>query len=180
MSGRMNAQLLRYGLGIPALLVGLDQLTKWAATRAFSQPMNICASNPDVRLGWELSPIFDLALLCNRGISFGLLGGDSSLKRWALTLLALGVCAVLVWSLRTAQDAWNRWAIALIIGGAVGNAIDRALYGAVTDFLDFSDIGFNYVFNVADSAITVGVVLLLVGALLEARRGADAVPERLD
>ena len=162
--------LRTYGFGIPAVVVGLDQLTKWWATAFFDQPMDICASEPGIRLGREISPVFDMALLCNQGVSFGLLGGDSALKRWLLTALALAVCGFLIYTLRTTTDRLSRIGIALIIGGAVGNAIDRALYGAVTDFVDVSDLYFNYVFNVADSAITVGVVALIAGALLEGKR----------
>ena len=168
----MRKPLLLWGALLPAAIVGADQLSKWWATRFFDQPMDICAREPGIRLSFEVLPVFDLALLCNRGVSFGLLGGDGALKRWALTLLAVAVCGFLVWTLRTTRDTLSRLGIALIIGGAVGNAIDRALYGAVTDFLDFSDIGFDYVFNIADSAITVGVVALLAGAVLEGRREA--------
>ena len=167
--------LALYAGVIPALVVAADQATKWWATRFFEVPMNVCASVPDIRLAHE-SPLFvDLALYCNQGISFGLLGGDSALKRWALTILALVVCGFLVWTLRSTTDRLSRWGLALIIGGAVGNAIDRALYGAVTDFVDVTDLFpfFNYIFNVADSAITVGVIALIGGALLESRRTAD-------
>jgi len=63
--------------------------------------------------------------------------------------------------LTQSKDWLNKLSIALIIGGAIGNGIDRALFGAVTDFIDFSDIGFRWVFNIADSAITVGVMGLI-------------------
>jgi len=162
--------LLKYGLALPAVVIALDQLTKWWATGFFDQPMNICASQPGIRMGREISPVFDMALLCNQGVSFGLLGGDSALKRWLLTALAIAVCGFLIHTLRTTTDWLSRTGIALIIGGAIGNAIDRALYGAVTDFVDVSDLYFNYVFNVADSAITVGVLALILGALVEGRR----------
>ena len=164
---------LRYGLVLPAVVVVLDQLSKWGATRFFGEPMDFCAKTPDLQLTHDTTPVGDLALFCNQGISFGLLGGDSDLKRWALTLLALAVCALLVWTLRTTTDWLSRLGIGLIIGGAVGNAIDRALYGAVTDFIDMTDVVpfFTYIFNVADSAITVGVIAMLLGAVLEGRRG---------
>ena len=165
---------LRFGLILPAVVVALDQLTKWAATRFFGQPMNICASNPNIRLEHDTTPVGDLALFCNQGVSFGLLGGDSDIKRWALTILALAVCALLVWTLRTTHDMLSRLGIGLIIGGAIGNAIDRALYGAVTDFIDMTDVVpfFTYIFNVADSAITVGVVAMILGAFVDGRKAA--------
>ena len=168
-----------FALVVPAVVVAADQLTKWWATDVFDQPMNVCANDPGIRLTQEVSPVVDLALYCNQGVSFGMLGGDSGLKRWALTLLAVAVCAFLVWTLRTTADRVSAWGLSLIIGGAVGNAIDRALYGAVTDFVDASDLRFNYVFNVADSAITVGVALLIWAAFRDwrASRAANVVED---
>ena len=176
----LRAVPTRWGLALPAAVVAVDQLTKWAATRAFGEPMSICASNPDVaQVGHhiEVSPIADLSLLCNPGVSWGLLQGDSPLKRWALLLFALGMIAVLYNILATARDTLTRLCVSMLIGGAIGNAIDRALFGAVTDFVDASDIGFNYVFNVADSAITIGIVGLIFTFIRDAlteRREAKA------
>ena len=73
---------------------------------------------------------------------------------------------VLVYALTQSKDWLNRLSIGLIIGGAIGNGIDRALFGAVTDFIDFSDIGFRWVFNIADSAITVGVIGLIIASFV--------------
>ncbi|MGB6229454.1 MAG: signal peptidase II [Litorimonas sp.] len=161
-----------YGLGLPLLVVALDQATKWAATRLFGLPMNICAIDPDIaRAGhhFEVSPILDISMFCNQGISWGLLQGDSPVKRWALFLFAAVMVVVLYSVLASTKDRLSRLSLALLIGGAVGNAIDRALFGAVTDFANASDIGFNYVFNVADAAITVGITGLIVAMLLEWR-----------
>ncbi len=110
-------------------------------------------------------PIFRLSLVWNRGFSFGLLS-ETSLARWGLFVFSVGVAiALAVWARRAV-----RWlpavALGLIIGGAIGNAVDRVRLGAVVDFLDFTLMGFPWVFNVADSAITVGVVLLLLDSLL--------------
>jgi signal peptidase II len=110
-------------------------------------------------------PIFRLSLVWNRGFSFGLLS-ESSLARWGLFAFSVAVAIGLaIWARRIA-----RWlpalALGLIMGGAVGNAIDRVRLGAVVDFLDFTRMGFPWVFNVADSAITVGVVLLLLDSVL--------------
>jgi len=155
-----------YALIIPAIIVAVDQLTKFWAIRFFKAPLNICEINPQPGLFHEFSPIVDLSLVCNQGISWGLLQGDSSFKRWALTLFAAIMCCVLVYVLRQSKDWLNRISIALIIGGAIGNGIDRALFGAVTDFINFSDIGFRWVFNVADSAISVGVVGLILASFI--------------
>ncbi len=154
---------------IPAVLVSLDQVSKWATTRFFEVPISICAQ-ADPRLTYEVSPIFDLSLLCNRGISWGLLQGDSSLKRWALTGFAFLMTIGMLYILRKTQDRLGQISLSLIIAGAVGNAIDRLFFGAVTDMIDFSDIGFNYVFNVADSYITVGLIGLFLSSYLTEKR----------
>lgn len=149
---------LGWGLFFPAIVVALDQLSKWAATRAFDQPMNVCAIDPYINVKIEISPIIDLSILCNQGVSWGLLQGDSAVKRWGLLIFAVVMVGVLLHALTGAKDNLSRLCLSLVIGGAVGNAIDRALFGAVTDFINAEDIGFNYVFNVADSAITVGII----------------------
>jgi signal peptidase II len=157
---------LIYGLSLPIFIVIIDQLTKLRATRFFKQPFSYCELYPYQKLNYDLTPIMDISLLCNQGISWGLLQGDSPIKRWALTLFAFVMSALLFWVLGQTKDKLSRLALGLVIGGAIGNAIDRFFFGAVTDFIDFSDIGFNYVFNIADSAITVGVIGLLIGSFL--------------
>lgn len=137
----------------------------------------------------ELSPIFDLTMVWNRGVSFGFLRADHDVARWALVAFSLLVTAALaVWATKPGVAASHPvrlagrsvplmgLALGLIMGGAVGNAIDRARFGAVVDFLDFSGLMFPYVFNVADAAITVGVILLLIDAFLSDRRTAEARP----
>ena len=162
-------RLLVIGGLLPGFLVGLDQLSKWATTRFFDVPMSICAK-ADPRLTHEVSPIADLSLLCNRGISWGMLQGDSSIKRWGLTAFAFLMTVALIYVLRKTHDRLGQLSLCLVIAGAVGNAIDRLLFGAVTDMIDFSDIGFNYVFNVADSYITVGVIGLFISSYLNEKR----------
>ena len=110
--------------------------------------------------------LFDFTLVCNPGISWGQLQGDSDLKRWLLTGFALLMSGALVYAVTQSKDWLNRLSFGLIIGGAIGNGIDRALFGAVTDFIDFSDIGFRWVFNIADSAITVGVIGLIIASFV--------------
>ena len=164
---------------LPACLVAFDQWSKWATTRFFDLPMSACAK-ADPRLTHEISPIADLSLLCNRGISWGMLQGDSSFKRWGLTLFAFLMTVVLIYVLRKTEDRLGRVSLTLVIAGAVGNAIDRLFFGAVTDMIDFSDIGFNYVFNVADSYITVGVIGLFVSSFLTDRREKAAAKAAAD
>lgn len=154
-----------WGLWLPLIIIILDQITKWAATQAFDKPMSVCATEPYINVTREVSPIVDLSLLCNQGVSWGMLQGDSALKRWGLLAFAIVMVLVLLSVLSTAKDAFSRLCLSLVIGGAVGNAIDRALFGAVTDFVNASDIGFNYVFNLADSAITVGIIGLFIATI---------------
>jgi len=167
----------RYGLILPAIIVIFDQLTKFGAVRFFDKTMNYCELTPYQKLTHDTTPIVDMALLCNQGISWGLLQGDSPLKRWLLTIFAFGMSAMLFWMLGQTKDKVSRWALGLVIGGAIGNAIDRFLFGAVTDFIDFSDIGFVWVFNIADSAITIGVVGLLLGSFLTRDEGPAKTPK---
>ena len=153
-----------YALAIPAVVVILDQLTKLWIIKRFEAPYNICEIDPTPGLFQEFTPIFDLALVCNQGISFGLLSGDSSLKRWLLTLFAALMVGVIGYILTSTKDKLSRLSLALIIGGAIGNGIDRFLNGAVTDFISVEQLipFFPWVFNVADSAITIGFIGLIL------------------
>ncbi len=112
-----------------------------------------------------LPPLLRFSLVWNRGFSFGLLSGIE-LARWGLLAFSLAVALGLaVWARRVRRPL-PALGIGLIIGGAVGNAVDRVRYGAVVDFIDVSRAGFPWIFNVADSAITTGVILLLLDSLL--------------
>ena len=155
-----------YAGAIPFVTVILDQLSKYAILDMFQVPFNICEINPFPGLFKEVSPVVDFALVCNQGVSFGLFSGDSMLKRWLLTSFAVVMCCILLYALSRTKDFITRLSIGLIIGGAIGNAIDRALYGAVTDFISVEQLipFFPWVFNIADSAITCGVIgLFLAG-----------------
>jgi len=153
--------LMAYAIAAVAVLA--DQLSKaWVLG-----PMHL----DDVGSVPVIAPFFRLTLVENRGVSFGLLRADSPAGRWTLVALAAAVIAGLIWWVRKADRPLFAWAIGLVIGGALGNnLIDRARIGRVIDFLDFSGLYFPWVFNVADSAISVGVVLLLLDNLLAARQ----------
>ncbi|MEO6341134.1 MAG: signal peptidase II [Caulobacteraceae bacterium] len=111
-------------------------------------------------------PFFNLTMVWNRGVSFGFLRADADLARWGLAAFSIAVAIGLaIWAKRVAEPL-RAVALGLVIGGALGNVIDRIRFGAVADFLDFSGLHFPWVFNVADSAITVGVILLLLESLL--------------
>lgn len=112
--------------------------------------------------------VFNFTWVENTGVSFGLFGGGEA--RWVLTVFSIAVSGVLAWWATKANSRLLITAFGLIMGGALGNVIDRIRFGYVVDFLDFSDTGlFRFVFNVADSAITVGVILLLLDSLLSDR-----------
>ena len=162
-------QALRLGLPIAALVVGLDQLSKFYVIHV----LRLADSGPK-----NVAPFLDLSFVWNRGISYGLFQQDSSLGRWLL--VGLSVAAVLLigmWAART-RSPLTVVALGLIAGGAIGNAIDRAAYGAVADFVLFHITTASwtfrwYVFNLADVGIVAGVVGLLYESTL-ARNAAKA------
>jgi len=113
-----------------------------------------------------VTPFFDLVLLWNKGISYGLLTQDSPYGRWGLILFAFFASLALTAWLARVTTPLTAVAIGLIIGGAIGNAIDRIAYGAVADFYSLHAFGFEwYVFNIADVAIVAGVIGLLYDSL---------------
>lgn len=148
------------GVTVAVVLFVVDQAVKWLVTG----PLGI-ANMGDVR---TLLPIFDLRFVPNIGVSLGLLPAGSDAMRWGLVVLtgaiAVGVC---VWMLREANRV-EQAALGLVLGGAIGNILDRIRFGYVVDFADlhFGDFRPFLVFNVADAAITIGVVILLARALL--------------
>ena len=106
-----------------------------------------------------------LTMVWNQGVSFGLLRADHDIVRWALTAFSLIVAVVLAWWARTATRTFMGLGLGLVMGGAVGNAIDRFRFGAVVDFIDVTQLMFPWVFNIADSAICVGVAFLLLDSV---------------
>ncbi|MGE5564540.1 MAG: signal peptidase II [Parcubacteria group bacterium] len=146
---------------IAAVTILLDQISKYWILNVFHLPAkgSVAVAGP-----------FNLSMVWNRGVSFGLLRAEVDLARWGLVIFSLVVATMLaVWARKITRPLLTL-AVGLIMGGAVGNAIDRARFGAVADFLDFHQLYFPWVFNVADSAITVGVVLLLLDSVLSERR----------
>jgi signal peptidase II len=168
--------MLRFGLVIAAIVFVVDQITKWIVLEQHHFSPEGCLelrSSPPCRF-IELTPFFDLQMVWNRGVSFGLLRADSDLLRWGLVLMAFVISAVFLWWLKGAERRPTAVALGLVIGGALGNVVDRIRFGAVADFLDFNGLWFPWVFNVADASITVGAVLLGVELLFftEAEPGA--------
>lgn len=112
-----------------------------------------------------LPPYLNLRMAWNYGINFGLLSGQADFTRWILIAVALGIVLfVLVWMRRDPPGPWGAASAGLLIGGALGNVVDRLLYGAVADFLNMSCCGIDnpYAFNVADIAIFAGAAGLVL------------------
>jgi signal peptidase II len=153
------------GLGVAALTAAVDQAHKAWMFYVF----DIGARSP-VRV----APFFDLVLVWNQGISYGLLPQQGALGRFALILFAIAASlALAVWLARQTSKLAAA-SIGLIIGGAIGNAIDRVVYGAVADFFSFHAFGFAwYVFNIADTAIVAGVLGLLYESLFRGHKKAE-------
>jgi signal peptidase II len=134
----------------------VDQLTKWwILTSVMTPPQRI-----------PVTGFFDLVLVYNRGVSFGMLGNAPSWASAALIVFALLLSLALsIWMWR-ADTLLLGTALGFVVGGAIGNVIDRFVHGAVVDFLDFHAAGYHWpAFNVADSAITIGVVILIIDSL---------------
>jgi signal peptidase II len=160
------AKSSRSGLGGGLLLalavVGLDQLTKVMAVRLL---------HPGSRVP-VIADFFDLTLIYNTGAAFSFLAGASGWQRWFFIILGIVAALFLVFMLaRHAGQRLFALGIALILGGAVGNVIDRIRIGKVVDFvLLYHDRFYWPAFNVADSAITLGVTLLIIDEIRRVRR----------
>ncbi|TVV74392.1 signal peptidase II [Sphingomonas solaris] len=151
------------GFAMAGLVFLADQLSKWAVTH----PLRL-----EQRGVIEITGFFNLKWVENYGVSMGFLTADSDLGRWLLVLLtAIIAIGVVVWLWRERQRP-DAAALGLVLGGAMGNILDRARFGHVVDFADlhFGDWSPFLVFNVADAAITVGVLLLVLRALLTRER----------
>ncbi|MBA3678094.1 MAG: signal peptidase II [Sphingosinicella sp.] len=146
-------------LGIAATIFIADQLSKWVVISALGLPRQGVI---------DIAPIFDLRWVENRGVSMGLLTASSEWQRWLLVALtALISIGVFLWIWRE-RNRMDTVALSFVLGGALGNIVDRIRYGYVADFLDlhFGEWRPFLIFNVADAAITIGVLLLVVRALL--------------
>lgn len=148
----------RLGYGLAALVLLLDQISKWWILEV-------------VRLreiGFvELLPVFRLTFVGNVGVSMGLFGAGSDTQRWILVAVTGGIAAaVAIWIARE-KSRWDVAALGLVLGGAIGNILDRARFGYVVDFLHvFWRTWSFWVFNIADAAISIGVLMLLLRALM--------------
>ncbi len=167
------------GLAGAAAVASLDQAAKYVIVHVVrlqersipcaKDPTKICSQIP-------VLPIFDLTYVENKGASFGMLAGGLA-SRVFLSVLSIVVAGFLVSWLARIHRPLAAAAVALIIGGAIGNLVDRVLFGYVVDFLDFSGLFFPWVFNVADASINIGIALLALDWWRE-RRAAGASPSK--
>jgi signal peptidase II len=153
--------LVWWVVAIGLVVVALDQLSKWQMMRLM--PAKVV----------EVTGFFNFVQVCNTGISFGLMPGESTLKPWILSAFAAAVViGLLIW-VRRKDSLLLMAGSGLVVGGALGNVVDRLRLGCVIDFIDVHAAGWHWpAFNLADSAITVGVALLLVhGLFFEPTKG---------
>jgi signal peptidase II len=156
-------RLSSLGLSLAVLTFAADQLFKWWMLHSIA----IATSQPIV-----ITPFFSLVLAWNKGVSYGWFAQSGEIGQLVLIVLSIAASAGLwIWLSRTAS-ALTASSLGLIIGGALGNALDRILYGAVADFFLLHAYGFSwYVFNIADIAIVTGAVLLIYESVADGRRG---------
>lgn len=161
---------MAYALAL--IIIVLDQITKAMVINAM--PATPSSMLDGFRIAEVLPPYFNLTFVLNTGVSFGMFGGGEA--RWILSAFSIIVAiALAVWAYKSERRLLAA-AIGMVIGGAIGNVIDRIRFGGVVDFLDFSGTGvFPWIFNIADSGITVGVALLILDSFLGERRSKVGV-----
>ena len=162
-AGKNASYRLGLWLSIALLIILLDQLTKIHFDRAFQYGERL-----------NVLPFFDLTLLYNRGAAFSFLANQEGWQRWFFTALGIAAAILIIGLLRRAKGQ-TRFSLALsmILGGALGNVIDRAVYGHVVDFLLFYWNDWHFpAFNLADVGISCGAMLLILDEILRSRKRA--------
>ncbi len=175
-AGMFANSMFRYGLILAVAIFVADQASKlWVLETLRFSPEGCLASYlahapADPGCGrieligpvFNDRPLFSLTMVWNTGVSFGMFRASDGFGRWLLVGLSFAISGVFLWWLRTAERRLQMVALGLVIGGALGNVIDRIRFAAVADFFDFSGLYFPWVFNVADAAITIGAGLLVL------------------
>jgi len=156
---------MRKWLGLAALVLIADQIMKYVVSRTFALYESV-----------EVTPFFNLVLVHNRGAAFSFLSDAGGWQRGFFICIGFVASVWIAWLIRKhATQTVFCLALALILGGALGNVIDRILFGAVVDFLDFHAYGYHWpAFNVADAAISCGAALLVWDALTAKGKAAPA------
>ena len=154
-----------------ALLIFIvDQLSKWFIIG----PLNLEAVQ-----NIQLLPFFDFTWVENRGISLGIAQAQNETHRWILVAVTAAIAVGVAWWIRKEEARGDQLALAMVLGGALGNIVDRTRFGYVVDFLDLHFGTFRpfYVFNVGDAAISIGVVILLLRAFLIREKAPEGMNE---
>ena len=164
----MDNRTTAYVMALVIFLV--DQLTKWMMIG----PLRLME-----RGQIELLPIFNLTWVENRGISLGLAQAQNDGHRWMLVAITAAISIGVAWWITREEKRGDQLALAMVLGGALGNIVDRVRFGYVVDFLDLHFGSFRpfYVFNVADAAISIGVVILLLRAFLVRDKAPEGTNE---
>lgn len=165
MNGRVTAYLFAL------FIFAADQLSKWLV----AGPLGLVLEGQQV----NLLPIFDLTRVHNEGISLGLAQATSDAQRWILVAITAAIAVGVAAWIRKEESRGDQLALAMILGGALGNIVDRVQFGYVVDFLDLHFGGWRpfFVFNVGDAAISIGVVILLVRAFLLRNKAPEGTNE---
>lgn len=155
---------LRQAMGLAVAVLLADQATKWWIIEGVRPPPG----------GIEVTPFFNIVMVWNPGVTFGLFGMGGEAMRWVLIAVTFAIIVALgVWLVRSTRT-FQALALGAVIGGAVGNLLDRLIHGRVADFLDFHLGGWHWpAFNLADAAIVCGVCVLLLDTFLAPREPLD-------
>ena len=147
------------GFSVAAIVFILEQITKWLVLG----PLDLRNTQ-----SVEVLPIFRLNYTENHGISLGLFQASSDAMRWVLVLVTAAIAVGVAWWIGREEKRWDQIALGMVLGGALGNILDRVRHGYVVDFADlhFGDFRPFFIFNVADAAISIGVAILLLRAFL--------------
>jgi signal peptidase II len=164
----MDNRTLAYGFAL--LIFVLDQVSKWFVIG----PLSLEAVQHI-----DLLPFFDFTWVENRGISLGIAQAQNETHRWILVAVTAAIAVGVAWWIRKEEARGDQLALAMVLGGALGNIVDRTRYGYVVDFLDLHFGTFRpfYVFNVGDAAISIGVVILLLRAFLIREKAPEGMNE---
>ena len=164
----MNGRTLAYSFALLIFIV--DQLSKWFIIG----PLNLEAVQ-----NIQLLPFFDFTWVENRGISLGIAQAQNETHRWILVAVTAAIAVGVAWWIRKEEARGDQLALAMVLGGALGNIVDRTRYGYVVDFLDLHFGTFRpfYVFNVGDAAISIGVVILLLRAFFIREKAPEGMNE---
>ena len=162
--------MLRLGLPVAVLVIALDQLSKWWVVEKLFRPDGVTETPFYSMARIDIAPVFDLVMTWNRGVSFGIFNQPGEWNGLALSGAAAVIVVMLIAWMSHAQSRMVALALGLVVGGAVGNVIDRLRFGAVADFLDVHLHAWHWpAFNLADSGITVGAIILVLDSLFTRR-----------